>query len=226
MIYTDMENKTQDEQRLFDLLMAGIPEFCTSISWLGEKALASQDENRFQEMWSVYYSVMTKVGRILFDSDIHWNTNSEQIEPVLDLLLKEGYSEKIFQLMLGAANLFTQTKCTEYGYKSIRLREIATQYYGIIRQYERGGVLTCEDRNVKWDFIDHSNRFFGAAYDIIENACTIPEDTSMSDYERREAEREAISERVDEISEGRDHPFLYRIKKFFRLLAKWKKRRQ
>ena len=113
---------------------------------------------------------MTKVGSELFGSDVYWNTNSKQVEPVLDMLLNQGYSNKIIQLILGANNLLNQVKTDDYEYKTSRLREIANLYYATIRKYEDADVLKIEDRMVKWNFIDYSNKFFGAAYDIVQDS--------------------------------------------------------
>ena len=37
---------------------------------------------------------MTKVGAEMFGSDVYWNTDLVQIEPVFDMLLNQGYSNK------------------------------------------------------------------------------------------------------------------------------------
>ena len=132
---------------------------------------------------------MNKIGTELFGSDVYWNTDSDQIEPVLDMLLNRGYSDKIMQLILGANNLLIQVKSNEYSDKASKLREIAHRYYAIIRRYEDGGVLTIEDRMVKWDFIDHSNNLFGAAYDIVQDSSRPPKSAEVLRKEQEKKEK-------------------------------------
>ena len=126
--------------RLYNELFAPYPEFCKGVSWLGEETLASDAPDRFQQMWKIYLALMTKVGAEMFGSDVYWNTDSDQIEPVLDMLLNQGYSDKIIQLILGANNLLIQVKSDGYSYKTSKLREIVNQYYGIVRRYKDGGT--------------------------------------------------------------------------------------
>ena len=165
-----IEKENEYVARLYCELFTPHHEFCMGLTWLGEEALKSNESDRFKQMWKIYLALMTKVGSELFGSDVYWNTNSKQVEPVLDMLLNQGYSNKIIQLILGANNLLNQVKTDDYEYKTSRLREIANLYYVTIRKYEDADVLKIEDRIVKWNFIDYSNEFFGAAYDIVQDS--------------------------------------------------------
>ena len=227
-MYTDVTSKRQDEERLYEQLMFGAGEFCTNLKWLSEKALESDAADRFQQMWKVYLALMTKVGAEMFGSDVYWNTDSDQIEPVLDMLLNQGYSNKIIQLIMGANNLLIQVKSDGYSYKTSKLREIVNQYYGIVRRYEDGGVLTIEDRMVKWDFIDHSNRLFGAAYDIVQDSSRPPksEEQLKAEQEYKEEMQRALEDKFDELFGGIEHPVRHKIKRFFKKLFSKKKKRR
>ena len=163
----------------------------------------------------------------MFGSDVYWNTDSDQIEPVLDMLLNQGYSDKIIQLILGANNLLIQVKSDGYSYKTSKLREIVNQYYGIVRRYEDGGVLTIEDRMVKWDFIDHSNRLFGAAYDIVEDSSrpTKSAEQLKAEQEYQEEMQRALEDKFDELFGGLEHPIRHKIKRFFKKLFPKKKKK-
>ena len=227
-MYTDVTSRRQDEERLYEQLMFGAGEFCTNLEWLSEKALESDAADRFQQMWKVYLALMTKVGAEMFGSDVYWNTDSDQIEPVLDMLLNQGYSNKIIQLILGANNLLIQVKSDGYSYKTSKLREIVNQYYGIVRRYEDGGVLTIEDRMVKWDFIDHSNRLFGAAYDIVQDSSRPPKSAEQlkAEQEYKEEMQRALEDKFDELFGGIEHPVRHKIKRFFKKLFSKKKKRR
>lgn len=223
-----MSDINNDAEKLYEQLLLNSPEFCKSISWLGEKALASESPTRFEEMWKTYYKVMTKVGQQLFGSDVYWNTSSDQIEPVLELLLVDGYSEKILQLMMGALNLFVQVKTDNYSYYTSKLRDITNQYYAIVRQYRDGGVLEIEDCMVKWDFIDHSNRLFGATYDIVEASSRPPKSPEQlkAEQEYREETQRALEDKFDELFGGLEHPVRHKIKSFFKKLFSKKKKKK
>ena len=218
----------ENVSRLYNELFAPYPEFCKGVAWLGEEALASDASDRFQQMWKIYLALMTKVGAEMFGSDVYWNTDSDQIEPVLDMLLNQGYSDKIIQLILGANNLLIQVKSDGYSYKTSKLREIVNQYYGIVRRYEDGGVLTIEDRMVKWDFIDHSNRLFGAAYDIVQDSSRPPKTAEQlkAEQEHKEEMQRALEEKFDELFGGLEHPIRHKIKRFFKKLFPKKKKKR
>ena len=224
-----IEKKEESVARLYDELFTPHHEFCMGLTWLGEKALASDESDRFQQMWKVYLALMTKVGAEMFgSSDVYWNTDSDQIEPVLDMLLNQGYSNKIIQLIFGANNLLNQVKSDGYSYKMSKLREIVNQYYATVRRYEDGGVLTIEDRMVKWDFIDHSNRFFGAAYDIVEDSSRPPKSAEQlkAEQEYQEEMQRALEDKFDELFGGLGHPVRHKIKRFFKkLFSKIRKKR-
>lgn len=223
-----IEKKEEYVARLYDELFAPHHEFCMGLNWLGEEALASDASNRFEQMWKIYLALMTKVGAEMFGSDVYWNTDSDQIEPVLDMLLNQGYSNKIIQLILGANNLLNQVKSDGYSYKMSKLREIVNQYYATVRRYEDGGVLTIEDRMVKWDFIDHSNRFFGAAYDIVEDSSRPPKSAEQlkAEQEYQEEMQRALEDKFDELFGGLEHPVRHKIKRFFKkLFSKIRKKR-
>jgi hypothetical protein len=227
-MYTDATSRRQDEERLYEQLMFGAGEFCTNLEWLSKKALASDAADRFQQMWKVYLALMTKVGAEMFGSDVYWNTDSDQIEPVLDMLLNQGYSNKIIQLILGANNLLNQVKSDGYSYKTSKLREIVNQYYATVQRYEDGGMLTIEDRMVKWDFIDHSNRFFGAAYDIVEDSSRPPKSAEQlkAEQEYQEEMPRALEDKFDELFGGIEHPVRHKIKRFFKKLFSKKKKKR
>ena len=213
-----INKKDEYVARLYDELFAPYPEFCQGVSWLGEEALASDAPDRFQQMWKIYLALMTKVGAEMFGSDVYWNTDSDQIEPVLDMLLNQGYSNKIIQLILGANNLLIQVKSDGYSYKTSKLREIVNQYYGIVRRYEDGGVLTIEDRMVKWDFIDHSNRLFGAAYDLVQDSSRPPKSAEVlrKEQEKNEKLQRSLEKSSMNCSARWSIPFVTKIKRFFR----------
>ena len=224
-----MDAKVEENvSRLYNELFAPYPEFCKGVAWLGEEALASDAPDRFQQMWKIYLALMTKVGAEMFGSDVYWNTDSDQIEPVLDMLLNQGYSNKIIQLILGANNLLIQVKSEGYSYKTSKLREIVNQYYAIVRRYEDGGVLTIEDRMVKWDFIDHSNRLFGAAYDIVQDFSRPPKSAEQlkAEQEHKEEMQRALEEKFDELFGGLEHPVRHKIKRFFKKLFSKKKKKR
>jgi len=227
-VLEEMTTETNNEimTKLYDMLFIPYPEFCKEVSWLGEEAISSDNPTRFENMWTIYLSVMTKIGQKLFGSDVYWNTSSDQIEPVLDMLLNQGYSDIIIQLILGANNLFYQVKSDGYEHKMSKLREIANQYYGIVRQYRDGGVLTIEDRMVKWDFIDHSNRLFGAAYDIVEASSRPPKSPEQLkvEQEHQDEMQRTLEDKFDELFGGLEHPVRYKIKRFFKKLFSKKKR--
>lgn len=227
-MYTDATSRRQDEERLYEQLMFGAGEFCANLEWLSKKALASDAADRFQQMWKVYLALMTKVGAEMFGSDVYWNTDSDQIEPVLDMLLNQGYSNKIIQLILGANNLLNQVKSDGYSYKTSKLREIVNQYYATVRRYKDGGVLTIEDRMVKWDFIDHSNRFFGAAYDIVEDSSRPPKSAEQlkAEQEYQEEMQRALEDKFDELFGGIERPVRHKIKRFFKKLFSKKKKKR
>ena len=227
-MYMDVASRRQDEERLYEQLMFSEGEFCMNLDWLSKKAMESDQPDRFQQMWKVYLSLMTKVGAEMFGSDVYWNTDSDQIEPVLDMLLNQGYSNKIIQLILGANNLLNQVKSDGYSYKTSKLREIVNQYYATVRRYEDGGVLTIEDRMVKWDFIDHSNRFFGAAYDIVEDSSRPPKSAEQlkAEQEYQEEMQRALEDKFDELFGGIEHPVRHKIKRFFKQLFSKKKKKR
>lgn len=144
------------------------------------------------------------------------------------MLLNQGYSDKIIQLILGANNLLIQVKSDGYSYKTSKLREIVNQYYGIVRRYEDGGVLTIEDRMVKWDFIDHSNRLFGAAYDIVQDSSRPPKTAEQlkAEQEQKEEMQRALEDKFDELFGGLEHPVRHKIKRFFKKLFSKKKKKR
>ena len=207
-------------EQLYDALFVPYPEFCKSLAWLVDGIAGDEATNRFEQMWGIYLAVMARVGQKLFGRDLCWNPHSEQVGPALDLLLNEGYSEIIIQLILGANNLFVQTKSEGYEYKASKLREIANQYYAIIKRYKDGGVLTTEDRMIKWNFIDHSNRLFGAAFDIVEAASKpIPIEKSNAKKHQK-----TVGEVWDDLFEELDHPIRYKMKKIWeKIISRIKK---
>lgn len=196
-MYASVEERTQDETRLYEQLMSS-ENFCGNLTWLSDKAKAGESFDSIVQMWRVYYSAMMKIGRLLFDSDVSWDCHSAQIEPVLNLLLNEGYSDIILQLILGASNLFVETGAN--GDVILRLKEIARNYYAVVRKYQDGGVMTTEDRLVKWDFIDASNQYFGAAFDIVEAAANAgPKRVDPEKEKKLEAESKRLEEKFDEL---------------------------
>lgn len=223
-----IDKKDEYVARLYDELFTPHHEFCMGLTWLGEETLASDASDRFQQMWNIYLALMTKVGAEMFGSDVYWNTDSDQIEPVLDMLLNQGYSNKIIQLILGANNLLIQVKSDGYSYKTSKLREIVNQYYGIVRRYEDGGVLTIEDRMVKWEFIDHSNRLFGATYDIVQDSSRPPKSAEQlkAEQEYQEEMQRALEDKFDELFGGLEHPVRHKIKRFFKKLFSKKKKKR
>ena len=224
----DVASRRQDEERLYEQLMFCEGEFCTNLDWLSRKALESDQPDHFQQMWKVYLALMTKVGGEMFGSDVYWNTDSEQIEPVLDMLLNKGYSNKIIQMLLGANNLFVQVESDGYNYKTSKLREIVNQYYAIVRRYEDGGVLTIEDRMVKWNFIDHSNRLFGSAYDIVQDSSRPPKSVEQikAEQEYKEEMQRGLEDKFDELFGGLEHPVCHKIKRLFKKLFPKKKKKR
>ncbi|MBQ8302241.1 MAG: hypothetical protein IJX97_01665 [Clostridia bacterium] len=213
-----IEKKEEYVARLYDELFTPHHEFCMGLNWLSEETLASDASDRFEQMWKVYLALMAKMGAEMFDSDVYWNTDSDQIEPVLDMLLNQGYSNKIIQLILGANNLLNQVKSDGYRYKTSRLREIVNQYYAIVRRYEDGGVMTIEDRMVKWDFIDHTNRLFGAVYDIVEDLSRPPKSAEQlkAEQEYQKEMQKVLEDKLDDLFGELKHPILHKIKRFFK----------
>lgn len=220
-----IEKKEEYVARLYDELFTPHHEFCVGLNWLSEEALASDTSNRFEQMWKIYLALMTKVGAEMFGSDVYWNTDSDQIEPVLDMLLNQGYSDKIIQLILGANNLLIQVKSDGYRNMTSNLCEIVNQYYAIVRRYEDGGVMTIDDRMVKWDFIDHSNRLFGAAYDIVEDLSRPPKSAEelKAEQEYKEEMQKTLEDKLDELFGGLENPVRHKIKRFFKKIFKQKK---
>ena len=215
-MYIDEKSRKEDENRLYDQLMYGPGEFCNNLNWLSDKALASTAPDRFQQMFSVYFSAMTRFGRELFEGDIYWNTDSELVEPILNKILVDGYDKKIEQLILGAHNLFGQVKTPNYYSHISKLHNIAMQYYSITRRYLDGGVLTTDDKMLKWDYIDAANNCYGGAYDIVQAASRPIRKVSPEEIEEKENLQKALEEKIDELFGDLDHPVRYRIKKFFR----------
>lgn len=221
-----IEKKEEYVARLYGELFNPQREFCMGISWLMEDALASDDSNRFELLWEIYLALMTKVGAEMFAGDVCWNTHSEQIEPVFDMLFHQGYSNKIIQLILGVNNLMIQIKPNGYSYTTSKLREIVNQYYAIIQSYVANGVLNIEDGMAKWDFIDISNRFFGVAYDIVEEYSKPAKSLEQlrAEQERQEEMRRGMEDKLDEWFGGLEHPICHRIKRSFKKLFSKKKR--
>lgn len=216
-MYANIEERTQDEVRLYEQLISSPDDFCTNLTWLSSKAMASDSPDSITQMWRVYYSAMMTIGSRLFDSDVSWDCYSAEIEPVLNLLMNEGYSDIILQLILGASNLFSETGAN--GDVIWRLKDIAQTYYAVVRRYQDGGVMTTEDRMVKWDFIDACNRYFGAAFDIVEaaaNARLKREDPEKK--KKREADSKALEEKFDELFGDIVNPDRHKKKGFFRNL--------
>ena len=220
-----IEKRDEYVAKLREQLFDTEHEFCANIDWLGVEALACDAKNDYRQMWSIYHDFMNNVGAELFGSDVCVNSHSKHIEPVLDMLLNKGYSSKIIQVILGANNLFIKVKSEGYGYKAPRLREIASEYYAVIRRYEDGGVLTTEDRRIKWDFIECSERLFGAAYDIVEESGKVPAPPRQRSQHEVELQKQ-LEDTFDDLFGGLDHPVRHKIKRFFKkLFAKMKKKR-
>ena len=215
-MYVDEKSRKEDENRLYDQLMYGPSEFCNNLNWLSDKALASTAPDRFQQMFSVYFSLMTRFGQELFEGDIYWNTDSELVEPTLNKILVEGYDQKIEQLILGVHNLFGQVKTPNYHSHISKLHNIAMQYYSTTRRYLDGGVLSTDDKMVKWDYIDIANNLFGAAYDIVQAESRPVRKVSSEEIEEKEHLQKTLEEKFDELFGELDHPVRYRIKKFFK----------
>ena len=213
-----MKAEKKDEERLYEQLMFEVGEFCKKLDWFSEKALESDAPDRFQQMWEVYFSVMSKVRSEVFKEDVCWNTHSDLIDPVLDMLLNSNYAKIIIQLILGANNLLYAVKSDGYEYKSPKLQSIADQYYEIIQRYKNGGVLTTQNQMLKWDFIDHSNRLFGAAVSIVYDSSCPPK--SEKELEKEQEDRENVGRMYREMLSGAfeeaRHPIRYNIKKLFR----------
>ena len=214
-MYIDEKSRKEDEKRLYNQLMYGPGEFCKKLNWLSDKALASTAPDRFQQMFRMYLSVMTRFGGELFGGDVYWNTDSELIEPTLNKILVEGYDKKIEQLMLGAHNLLGQVKTPNYYSHMSKLHNIAMQYYSTTRRYLDGGVLSTDDRMIKWDYIDAANNLFGAAYDIVQAESRPIRSVSPKEKEEQEKFQKALEEKFNELFGELDHPVRYRIKKFF-----------
>lgn len=212
-MYIDEKSRKEDENRLYDQLMYGPGEFCNNLNWLSDKALLSDAPDGFRQMFMVYLSGMTRFGRELFSGDIYWNTDSEMVEPTLKKILVEGYDKKIEQLILGAHNLFGKVKTPNYYSHISKLHDIAMQYYSITRRYLDGGVLTTDDKMLKWEYIDAANNLFGAAYDIVQAESRPIRSVSPKEQEKLQ---KALEEKFDELFGELDHPVRYRIKKFFR----------
>ena len=186
-----IERKKEYVARLYDELFSAKYEFCRGVKWLGDEALESPASNRFEQMWAIYLDLMTKFGAELFASDVYWNTSSDQIDPVFDMLLNQGYSHKIIQLILGARNLLIQVQSDGYNYKAAKLLETVNQYYAVVRRYEACDALSFEDRMVKFDFIERSNDLFGAAYDIVQDSSRHPKSAAQPKAEQEEREKDA-----------------------------------
>ena len=97
--------KQKDANRLYDRLISGENEFNSELILLAKRARRPYDNDASRQMWSTYLTVMTRFGQLLFGSDVYWNPHSDQIEPVLDLLLREGYAARICLLVQGADDL-------------------------------------------------------------------------------------------------------------------------
>lgn len=212
--------KQKDANRLYDRLISGENEFNSELILLAKRARRPYDNDASRQMWSTYLTVMTRFGQLLFGSDVYWNPHSDQIEPVLDLLLREGYAARICLLVQGADDLIRLSGTSGRGHYSHRLQDIAHRYRGLIAGYMDAGVLTSDQRGIKWDFIDYSNLLFGEAYDIVEALASTPDanEAIRNEKARREATRIAASDLFFDMIEEVEHPVRYRIKKAFRKL--------
>ena len=163
----DYDLKQEYADRLYEELFYEETDFCSRLTWLEELVQSDNSPDRYANMWAIYLAFMSKIGHELFDSDVYWNTDSYQIEPVLDKLLVQGYSHKIFLIIWGARNLLVHLQLDDYLYYASRMRSIANRYSQLTEEYMEGGILFTPNRMAKWEFIDYSNHFFGLAYDIV-----------------------------------------------------------
>lgn len=184
---------------LYEQLTRGEDRFCESLLSLAQKAMDSQAPDRFEQMWGVYLSLMNRIGQELFGEDLSWNPRSKLIAPTLNKLLVEGYDHIIHLLILGVYLLLDLTEPPGYRTKLTALKNLSLQYNKITEQYLTGGVLTTANRGVKWDYIDHSNRFFGAVYDMVCEGAKGNRERLLSAEERRALLQKQFEEKLDEI---------------------------
>ena len=213
----DYDLKQEYADRLYEELFDEETDFCSRITWLAELAQCDDSPDRYANVWSIYLAFMSKIGHELFDSDVYWNPDSYQIEPVLDKLLVQGYSHKIFLIIWGARNLLLLFHQNDFLYYAGRMRDIAHRYSELTEEYMEGGILFTPNRMAKWEFIDYSNHFFGLAYDIVE-ALSLTE-KEAKELKRRQNKRKpsmkAIEKKFDELFDF-NRPKRPSIKNFFK----------
>ena len=184
-MYTTTEQQELDRERLYQqLLNPGEIEFSMNLSWLSDKALASDAPDRFAQMWRVYFAVMGTVGDELFGEDICWNPDSYLVGLDIEKLLEKGYENNLHQLILGARNLFLQLRLPHANSAALQLERLSEQLHKTTSYYCSQGVRTTQNCQFRWGYIDSANRIYGDAYNIVKEAAYPPEPVKITLKER------------------------------------------
>ncbi len=161
----------KDIKKLYADLLNDPASFSVGLSWLGQKALDSEEHRSVEAMWMSYLLVMKKLDRKLFSAKLYIGRAFSRIYPVFRMLFVEQYSEVLIALSLGAANLMEQVKSRGYRGKAEDLRWLADKYKKDVTEALVGKKeFTYE---VMWKLIRRSNLFFAGVYDIVDSATFI-----------------------------------------------------
>ena len=163
----------RDVSQLWKLLHSDNICFSESIAWLSRNAIDSEEHRKYEMMFATYLSVMIKIDNLLFVGRTYWSVYSPCVNRVYNLLLKHGYAERISELALGAANLYSQTKHKGYLGKTPELRETAMWYREKLEEHRNKYKNNTIDRKSKWNMICLSNEIFAEIYDMVESGIYI-----------------------------------------------------